>query len=119
MLIGLYFLLKEVVLPKLVDDLAPAFDVAFNYAMLFLIILAGIAILFSVVGIKTTGPGMSNQIVSGVIKALGFIGKTLVELAKYLGKSYVKILKDVFNILKKKNLALAWILTILIGIVII
>lgn len=116
MLIGLYFLLKGLVFPELVRTLAPAFDVAFNYAMLFLIIIAGIAILFSVVGIKTSS--MSNQLLSGLLKALGFLGKTLVELIKWIGKTYVQILKAVFNSLKKKNLALAWFLTVIIAIII-
>lgn len=119
MLIGLYFLLKEVVLPELARTLAPAVAVTFDYAMLFLIIIAGIAILFNCVGIKTAGPGMYNQVLSAVLKALAFLGKNLIEFLKWLVKSYVRILKAIFNSLKKKNIAVAWIVTIFLGIVII
>ena len=89
MLIYLYFLLKNVVLPQLGANISAALpDI-----MIIVIILTGITILLGAIGMKIS-TGLGATVASNLFKALGYIGR---QIIRAIGWVFTNLLPRIYR----------------------
>ena len=91
MLIILFYLLTEVVLPRSVNLTGYIFD----NLLIALIVLFGIVLLLSAVGIRVPNPGSS--IISGVFQLLKFIGSQIFMAIKWLIRAFIHAVPRIYR----------------------
>ena len=91
MLIAIYMFCVTVVIPKCLVYLA----VLFESAMIWFIMGAGMLMLLSAVGIRISN-NMGSTIVGGIILAIGFIVRTLVQALGWILRNMIIAMPRVF-----------------------
>ena len=91
MLIAIYMFCVTVVIPKCLVYLA----VLFESAMIWFIMGAGMLMLLSAVGVRISN-NMGSTIVGGIILAIGFIVRTLVQALGWILRNMIIAMPRVF-----------------------
>ena len=122
MLILLFFALRYEA-PALIHSFGkfvkPIFDTVISYAMVIAIICTGIAILLTIVGVKFHGPSLGTVILKGVFSAIAGISKAFAKAISWIAKTFVRMLGNIFNSLKKEHPILAVVVTAIVAIIVI
>lgn len=92
MLIMLYLFIVNSVLPMM-GAYAMA---ALEPVMIIVIMLAGIVMLFGVVGVRISN-NLGSTVVSGIFRLLGYIGRTIINGIRWIVRSIVNLMPRVFR----------------------
>lgn len=92
MIISLYFFMVNVVFPQI----GACAQALFEPIMVIVIILAGIVMLFGAVGMKISN-NLGSTIVGGIFRAIGYLGRTLIQAIGWIIRSIFRMIPRMFN----------------------
>lgn len=92
MLIALYLFIVNVILPQL-GTMAYSL---LEPVMIIVMILAGIVMLFGVVGMKISS-NLGSTVVNGIFKAIGYICKTIIQAIGWIIRSIARFIPRLFT----------------------
>ena len=92
MLIALYLVIMNVVIPQLVVYAQALFE----SVMVIVITLAGIVMLFGAVGMRISN-NLGSTVVSGIFRAIGYICRTIIEATAWIVRNIFRMLPRIFN----------------------